>query len=205
MSRVTAILAVLCGTWACTIPAAAQHELHNVPPVISPQGDNADYFQPFIDPNAFDPDFQFFAPADIDTYGDGPEPNIGWFATYDRVRIWVTRPDYVPSYTEGDFTWGNRFDLGYMSEEEHGWLVSIWHIDGPVAFDVLHPGAGQRLRGGRRNQRYPGCDHPAGRWWRRRWNDRHDAYSRLPDSGPQRSDHRPARLPGSQLASTWRI
>ena len=137
MSRVTAILAVLCGTWACTIPAAAQHELHNVPPVISPQGDNADYFQPFIDPNAFDPDFQFFAPADIDTYGDGPEPNIGWFATYDRVRIWVTRPDHVPSYTEGDFTWGNRFDLGYMSEEEHGWLVSIWHIDGPVAFDVL--------------------------------------------------------------------
>lgn len=137
MSRVTAILAVLCGTWACTIPAAAQHELHNVPPVISPQGNNPDFLQPFIDPLAFDPDLQFFAPADIDAYGDGPEPNIGWFATYDRVRIWMTRPDHVPSYTEGDFAWGNRFDLGYMSAEEHGWLVSIWHIDGPLAFDIL--------------------------------------------------------------------
>lgn len=123
--------------WACAIPAAAQHELHNVPPVVSPEGNNPDLLHPFIDPMAFNPDYQFFAPADVDNYGDGPEANFGWFATYDRLRIYVTRPDYVPSYTEGDWAWGNRFDVGYMSEEEHGWLFSFWHIDGPNSINVL--------------------------------------------------------------------
>lgn len=137
MSRVTAILAVLCIGWACAMPAAAQHELHNVPPVINPDGDNPDLLQPFVDPLAFNPDFQFFAPAEVDNYGDGPEANTGWFATYDRMYLYVSRPNYVPSYTEGDFAWGNRFDLGYMSDEEHGWLFSFTHLDGPNAIDDL--------------------------------------------------------------------
>jgi hypothetical protein len=131
------MLTVLCITGACAVPAAAQHDLHNVPPVISAEGDNPDLLHPFIDPLAFDPDFQFFAPADFDSYGDGPEANTGWFATYDRVYIYMSRPENQPTYTEGDFTWGNRYDLGYMSDEEHGWLFSAWHINGPQAVDVL--------------------------------------------------------------------
>ena len=137
MSRVTAVLSVLITASIGAIPAAAQQELHHVPPVVNADGYNPDYCQPFIEPMAFNPDFQFFAPAEVDTFGGGPEPHTGWFATYDRARIWVSRPDFEPSYTEGDFTWGNRFDVGYMTEEDHGWLFSFTHIDGPVAFDIL--------------------------------------------------------------------
>jgi hypothetical protein len=137
MSRVSATLAVLLGLLGCVSQALAQHEIHHVPPVIHPRGDNPDYLHPFIDHQTFEPDYQWFAPADVDPFGGGPKPNTGWFATYDRVRFYTTRPRYIQSHTEGDFSWGNRFDVGYMTDEDHGWLFSFWHLDGPNATDVL--------------------------------------------------------------------
>lgn len=137
MTRFTVTGLVLMGLLAVAIPADAQRELHHVPPVVNPVGDNPDYLHPFVDAWTFDHDMQFFAPADVDTFGGGPDLKTGWFATYDRVRMYVTRPEFVDSNTEGDFTWGNRFDVGYMTDEHHGWLFSIWHIDGPNAVDIL--------------------------------------------------------------------
>jgi hypothetical protein len=137
MSRITVILAAL-STFSLFAPGVyAQHELHHVPPVINPDGYNPDFLHPFVEPLAFDPDYQYFAPADFDTYGGYFQGNTGWFATYDRVRIWVTRPDHEMSHTDGDFTWGNRFDVGYMTDEEHGWLFCAWNINGPNAVDIL--------------------------------------------------------------------
>ena len=95
----------------------------------------AQHLHPFIDPVSIQRDGQFFAPFEMDVYGDLAPANTGWFGTYDRMYIYVTRPEIEQSYTMGDFTWGNRFDLGYMTEEEHGWFVSIMHIDGPTQFD----------------------------------------------------------------------
>ncbi|MGE0758434.1 MAG: hypothetical protein AB7F89_15495 [Pirellulaceae bacterium] len=117
--------------------AHAQRELHNIPPVISADGYDPDLLQPFIEPMAFQPDFQFFAPAEADLLDSEIEAKVGWFGTYDRTYIWVSRPESEASRTQGDFTWGNRIDLGYMTEEDHGWLVSFHHIDGPNAFDIL--------------------------------------------------------------------
>ena len=97
----------------------------------------AQQFQPFIDPDYFHPDFQFFAPAELNEYGGESIGRTGWFATYDRLYIYVSRPQGEASYTDGDFTWGNRFDVGYMTEENHGWAASILHIDGPNANDIL--------------------------------------------------------------------
>ena len=91
----------------------------------------AQRYLPFIDPGNFATDAQFFAPADFDTYGGGPSPHTGWFASYDRMYMYVTRPNGEESHTQGDMTWGNRYDLGYMTEEKHGWLVSIKTITGP--------------------------------------------------------------------------
>ncbi len=92
---------------------------------------------PFIDPMAFDPDFRFFAPAELGNFGVPDHPQTGWFAQYNRMYIYVTRPQSEASFTEGDFTWGNRFDIGYMTEENRGWWLSASHIDGPNAHDVL--------------------------------------------------------------------
>lgn len=41
-----------------------------------------------------------------------------------------------PTGYDGDFTWGNRYDFGYMTEDEHGWYCSMLHIAGPA--ESLH-------------------------------------------------------------------
>ncbi len=136
LSKITACLASLVAL-AVLIPSAqAQHEIHHVPPLISPNGNNPDFWHPFVDTTAFPHDFQFFAPAEFGEFGGGEPANTGWFATYDRVYIYMSRPEQEPSYFEGDFTWGNRFSLGYMSQEDHGWLFEFWHISGPNHFDI---------------------------------------------------------------------
>jgi hypothetical protein len=94
----------------------------------------AQYFQPFIDPGYFEPDFQFFAPAEVDDFGGLEPPNTGVYFDYDRTYVWMSRPEGETSLfseTTGDFTWGNRYELGYMTEEKSGWQGVLWHIDGP--------------------------------------------------------------------------
>jgi hypothetical protein len=96
-------------------------------------------YQPFIDPGYFHSDLQFFAPAtDIDDYG-GPVMREGWFGSYDRMYLRVSRPDDVDSYNLMDRGWGNRWDLGYMIDDvnhDHGWLFSYSHITGPNVYEV---------------------------------------------------------------------
>src|SRR5688572_7199506 len=84
---------------------------------------SAQHYQPFIDPGYFNPDFQFFAPAEVSAYSGGEPPNTGFYCDYDRVYINITRPDNEPSLFsqhQGDFTWGNRWELGYMTEDDTG-------------------------------------------------------------------------------------
>ena len=70
---------------------------------------------PFIEPDYFEPDYHFCAPAQVDPYSGGEAPNVGFFADVDRLYINVSRPegqDSLFSGYDGDFTWGNRLDLG---------------------------------------------------------------------------------------------
>jgi hypothetical protein len=118
---------------------------------------NGHHFGPFIEPDSFRPDFQFFAPADVTDYNPRPDAPTGFFFTYDRVYMNVTRPESAAfsapssdvfvllppqpdvnvfatepsSIFDGDFTWGNRLELGFMNEDDHGWSIVGWHIDGP--------------------------------------------------------------------------
>ncbi len=92
---------------------------------------NAQTSLPFAD-SEISPDFQWFAPAEYEQYsGDPVDANTGWFATYDRLYLNVSRDNTAYAPWDSDRGWGNRFDLGYMSEEDHGWLFTIWHITGP--------------------------------------------------------------------------
>jgi hypothetical protein len=92
----------------------------------------AQVIQPFIEPGYFEHDLQFFAPAsDLDTYG-GPVLREGWFGSYDRMYLRMSRPDDVDSHTRVDRGWGNRWDLGYITEgvnHDHGWLFSYSNFE----------------------------------------------------------------------------
>lgn len=99
-------------------------------------------FQPlFVDPFASaNPDYQFFAPVDLGDYGEKPDARSGWFGQYRRSYTFVSRPQGEIGETEGDFTWGNHYDIGFMSESGSGWFVTGTHIDGPNVYDVvIHP------------------------------------------------------------------
>ena len=75
-------------------------------------------------------DLQLFAPPIIDEYGDEPVvANYGWFADYNRAYLKLSRPDNLPSHFQEDGTWGNIWNIGYMTEENHGWLMSILNIN----------------------------------------------------------------------------
>jgi hypothetical protein len=49
-------------------------------------------FQPFVDPGYFNPDFQFFAPAEVDDFGGEEKANTGIYFTFDRTYVNVSRP-----------------------------------------------------------------------------------------------------------------
>ena len=97
-----------------TEQAMAQREIHHIPPFIDTDGRNPDLLLPFVD-GAFVQDYQFFAPPEFGEFGTGPAPPIGWFATADRIHIRMSRPRQELTSSEGDWTWGNRFAVGYMS------------------------------------------------------------------------------------------
>jgi hypothetical protein len=100
---------------------------------------SAQQWSPFIDAGYFEPDFQFFAPAEVDDFGGPEPPNVGVYFDYDRLYVNVNRPNGEASLfspTAGDFTWGNRYEIGYMTEEKTGWQAILYHVDGPN--EALH-------------------------------------------------------------------
>jgi putative beta barrel porin BBP7 len=100
----------------------------------SPGQDSFWKFQPFLDPGYFEPDFQFFAPAEVDDFGGEEKPNTGLYVTFDRTYVNVSRPRDQFSFgsqNQGDFTWGNRMEVGYMLGDPSGWQAVLWHVNGP--------------------------------------------------------------------------
>ncbi|HBE68100.1 MAG TPA: hypothetical protein DDW52_08120 [Planctomycetaceae bacterium] len=97
-------------------------------------------YHPFADPMDYDPDWQFFAPVDVESLTElspRKRASTGFFGTYDRTYIWMSRPEHEDSKSQGDFGWGNRFDFGFMTDEDHGWLFSLRHMGGPTSFNTL--------------------------------------------------------------------
>jgi hypothetical protein len=91
---------------------------------------SAQRHSPFIDFGYFEPDFQFFAPAEVGDFGGEEPPNTGVYFDYDRLYLNCTRPENEASLDspyEGDFSWGNRYEIGYMTEEDNGWQAIVEH------------------------------------------------------------------------------
>lgn len=86
---------------------------------------------------AFDPDWQLFAPVQLQDMEDIParkRANTGFYVTYDRMYMMVTRPEAEAASNALDTAWGNRWDFGW-SREDGGWNFSVMNIEGPDRYD----------------------------------------------------------------------
>lgn len=111
----------------------------------------AQTYHPFADPMQFDPDWQFFAPVDVEAMTElspRKRSNIGWFGTYDRTYLWTSRPEVEDSRSQGDYGWGNRFDFGLMTDEENGWLFSMRRMSGPNVYHETYTERFDRVQTG---------------------------------------------------------
>jgi hypothetical protein len=115
--------------------ATAQEHFNNLPPA---------------DPFAFDPDFRWFEPvynmdlADMKAKHRAP---TGWFATYDRLNLYASRPELEGNpngETKLDDGWGNRYELGYMSPKKTGWTFTTTSL-GVTAGDLVRHEAANRF------------------------------------------------------------
>ncbi len=96
-------------------------------------------YHPFAEPMSYDPDWQFFAPVDIQELDDlsaRQRANVGWYLTYDRVHIGLDRPIIEVDSNTFDRAWGNLWTFGVMTEEDHGWDFQFLHISGPNAYET---------------------------------------------------------------------
>jgi len=103
-----------------------------------------------VDPFAFDPDFHWFEPvydADILDMKPKKRANKGWFATYDRINLYGSRPNQQFDQGDGntlDPGSGHRYDVGFMRPgEETGFLFTYMENQA---------GAGDNLRVDRINR-----------------------------------------------------
>lgn len=98
-------------------------------------------FHPFAEKIDYNPDWQFFAPVDLDELSQMPSrkrANVGWYAAYDRTYMWTSRPETEQSKAFGDSAHGNRWDVGFMTSNRSGWLASFRHIGGPNEYHNVY-------------------------------------------------------------------
>jgi hypothetical protein len=103
-------------------------------------------------PVGFEPQFDWFAPAETSGYGRGPRPHVGYFFSYERLFWSLSAPEtafvgsttadpndpanfldsFFPngptvdnSWIGANGAWGNRWEVGYVDTDDYGWLVSV--------------------------------------------------------------------------------
>jgi hypothetical protein len=78
----------------------------------------------------FNGDLQFFTPFEQGVTGFPQAQRSGFFLDYRRCYMNVSAPA-VTRKADGDFGWGNRIDVGYMTPENIGWMFESLTMDGP--------------------------------------------------------------------------
>ncbi len=88
----------------------------------------------------FDHDMQFFAPAEWSEFGNGPDAPIGWYFDYRRMLMSLSGPSGtatgLATANRGQWGWGNRFQIGYMTNEQKGWSAEIYRQSVPVTTEL---------------------------------------------------------------------
>ena len=98
----------------------------------------------------FDTDWRWFETvynADLEELSPKKRANRGYYATFDRMHLMVTRPEHEDSIAHQslggdrmgvdgeDWGWGNRIDLGFIGENDRGWGGTYWSLTGPNGFE----------------------------------------------------------------------
>lgn len=94
-------------------------------------------YHPFSEPVDFDPDWQLFAPMqlqDVEDLSPRQRAPYGLYLTYDRIYTGMTRPEVNGQSYLMDSTWGNRWDFGWMNRKESGWSFSYQVVTGPNVY-----------------------------------------------------------------------
>jgi hypothetical protein len=97
--------------------------------------ESAESTRPYATPGVFDYDAQVFAPVEF-TNDEELAPNTGFYATYDRTYMSVTRAGYISGpnqsavATGSDYIWGTRMEIGWMTDVDNGWGLVYQHADG---------------------------------------------------------------------------
>ncbi len=102
---------------------------------------SAQGYHPFAEPLEFDPDWQWFAPVQLQDFEEltsKQRARHGWYGAYDRVRQGFNRSETEAQSGKVDFTWGNRFDFGFMGERDHGWNFSFMNVSGPNTYNEIY-------------------------------------------------------------------
>lgn len=130
------ILAVVCSL-VCSSWGRAQ----NLPsPQFAPKDVQlAENTRPLAEPGIFNYDAQMFAPVEFSNFSN-PDPNTGFFASYDRTSTSVSRGGVRPLLAPGvfssdfprgnDFMSGNRYEIGWMTEADDGWSIVYSKTEG---------------------------------------------------------------------------
>ncbi|OYP32247.1 hypothetical protein [Rhodopirellula sp. MGV] len=102
---------------------------------------------PIADPFEFEPDFRWFEPiydADLADMKPSKRANTGWFATYDRLYLYGSRPEtndvtFGEADTRLDHGAGHRYELGFMlPDADTGYLFSWVKNDVGAFFRQRH-------------------------------------------------------------------
>jgi hypothetical protein len=120
------IYGALIAAWA--IPSLTHGQLHVPGPRYYPHPvQEAENTRPFAEPGIFDYDAQVFAPLDFN-FDEQLEPSHGFYFTMDRMTTSLSGGGEFAG--DANYSWGNRFDVGWMTCDEDGWGVIFEYIDG---------------------------------------------------------------------------
>lgn len=137
---------------AATVPVAQAQ--------ILTEAENAPHTGPFIEPDTFKSDLQFFAPAEVDDYSGPPQPNVGFYFKYQYMQVMMARPRFrtepgaaptdlfplTPVNSVGnqvvvdqngmmDSAPGNKWSFGWVDDEGVGWHGVCTTVRSPAIHD----------------------------------------------------------------------
>ncbi len=98
-----------------------------------------------VDPFEFEPDFQWFEPVtnmDLADMKPKKRAHYGWFATYDRLMLYSSRPRTdVPQRldTKVDYGGGQRYQVGFMVPQEDTGYLFNWTKNTVSEYDPVGP------------------------------------------------------------------
>ena len=90
--------------------------------------ESPDSTRPAVTPGIYKDDLQIFSPIEF-TNGDELEPNTGFFFSIDRMTISFSGSNEFGT-RHNNYSWGNRYDFGYMNSEDDGWNFIYEDIEG---------------------------------------------------------------------------